>query len=141
MWLSITHNLTERCWRQLTMSLTRVVYLSPDLQIMGLTGGSPVVLMFNSNSLPRVSHDIVGEGVNFQFQLAIFNFNFQFQFSIPIFNSNFQFQFSISIFNFNFQFQFSISIFNFNFQFQFSISIFNFNIQIQFSISIFNFQF
>ena len=60
-----------------------------------------VVLMFGPISLPRVSHDILGEGVNFNF-----NFNFQFQFLIFIFNFIFQFQCSMSIFNFNFNFQF-----------------------------------
>ena len=52
-----------------------------------------VFIMFDPISLPRVSHGIVGEEVNFQFQFLIlivnFSFNFQFRLSTLLFNSYF----------------------------------------------------
>ena len=131
------------------MSLSRIVYPRPDLQTTSLTGvvyisfdrlttvlARGAWFLFGPIFLPRVSHDIVGEGVNFQFQFLISIVNFQFQFPISIFNFDFQFRFLISIFNSDFQFQFSISIFNSNFQFRFLISICNSNFQFQLSILI-----
>ena len=96
------------------MSLTSTVYLQPDLQTMSRTyrrwlhlvrytyyscHSWYVILIFGPISLIRVSHDIVGQGVNFQLQflISIVNYDFPFRFGVSSFNFNSSFQFHLSI--------------------------------------------